>query len=84
MTQENFMKINIHITPNAKNSEVIGEESDLFGGKVLKVKVAAPPIEGKANKELIKILSEYFDVSKSMISIVAGDKSRNKIVEIKK
>lgn len=78
------MKINIHITPNAKRSEVIGEDLDLFGGKTLKVKVSAPPIEGKANKELIKILSEYFDVPKSQISILVGDKSRNKIVEIKK
>jgi hypothetical protein len=76
------MKINIHITPNAKKSEVLGEEMDLFGGKTLKVKVSAPPVEGKANKELIKILSEYFDVPKSKISIVSGDKSRNKIIEI--
>jgi uncharacterized protein len=76
------MKINIRLTPNAKKSEVLGEEQDLFGGKTLRVKVAAPPIEGKANKELINILSEHFKVSKSKISIVAGEKSRNKIVEI--
>lgn len=69
--------------PNAKKSEVLGEESDLFGGKTLRVKVAAPPIEGRANKELIKILSDYFSVSKSKISIVSGEKSKNKIVEIK-
>lgn len=77
------MKINVRITPNAKKSEVLGEEHDLFGGKTLKVKVSAPPIEGKANKELINILSEHFEVSKSKISIVSGDKSRNKIIEIK-
>jgi hypothetical protein len=77
------MKINVHITPNAKKSEVIGEEPDLFGGKTLKIKVAAPPIEGKANKELIKILSEHYNTPKSTIHIVAGDKSRNKLIEIK-
>jgi len=77
------MKTNIHITPNAKKSGVLGEIVDLFGGKTLKVKVAAPPIEGKANKELINILSEHFDVPKSKISIISGEKSRNKIVEIK-
>jgi hypothetical protein len=76
------MKISVHITPNAKKSEVLGEEMDLFGGKTLKVKVSAPPVEGKANKELIKILSEYLDIPKSKISIVSGDKSRNKIIEI--
>ncbi|MDD5731619.1 MAG: DUF167 domain-containing protein [Patescibacteria group bacterium] len=77
------MKISVHLTPNAKKSEILGEQDDLFGGKVLRVKVAAPPIEGKANKELINILSEHFDVPKSKISILSGEKSRNKIVEIK-
>jgi uncharacterized protein len=77
------MKLNIHITPNAKKSEVLGEIIDLFGGKTLKVKVAAPPLEGKANKELINILSEHFKVPKSKISILHGEKSRNKIVEIR-
>ena len=77
------MKINIHLIPNAKKSEVLSEEQDLFGGKTLKVKVAAPPIEGKANKELINLLSKHFDVPKSHIKIIAGEKSRNKIVEIK-
>ena len=78
------MKINIHLTPNAKKSEVLGEEMDLFGGKTLKIKVAAPPVDGKANKELIKVLAEYFDVSKNKVSIISGDKSRNKVIEIQK
>lgn len=83
ITNKSMKKISVYITPNAKKSEVIGEIVDLFGGKTLKVKVAAPPLEGKANKELINILSEYFDVPKSKISIIVGEKSRNKIVEIK-
>jgi uncharacterized protein len=78
------MKISIHITPNAKRTELIGEETNLFGEKYLKIKVAAPPIEGKANKELVDFLAKHFEVSKSNISIVTGDKSRNKIIEIKK
>ena len=77
-----IMKLNIHITPNSKKSEVSGEEIDLFGSKVLRVKVAAPPKEGKANKELIKILSERYDIPKSKVFIIAGEKSRNKVVEI--
>jgi len=77
------MKVKVHIIPNAKKSEVFGEQEDLFGGKTLRVKVAAPPIEGKANKELINILSEHFKVPKNKISILSGHKSRNKIVEIK-
>ena len=85
------MKINVHITPNAKKSEVLGEEHDLsrfdsarrVGGKTLKIKISAPPVEGKANKELVNILSKHFKVSKSKISVVSGHKSRNKIIEIK-
>jgi len=76
------MKINVNITPNAKKSEVVGEQGDLFGNKVLKIKVAAPPIEGKANKELIDFLSNHFKVSKSQIRILSGETSRNKVIEI--
>ena len=85
------MKINVKITPNAKKSEILSEEADLsrfaeprrVGGKYLRVKVAAPPIEGKANRELINILSKHFGVSKNKVTIVSGEKSRNKIVEIR-
>ena len=77
------MKINVHITPNAKKSEVMGNDCNLFGEETLRVKVSAPPVDGKANKELFNILSKHFDVSKSKISIVSGEKSRNKIIEIK-
>ena len=76
------MKLNIHLTPNAKKSEVLGEETNLFGKKCLKVKVAAPPIEGKANKELIETLSKHFKKPKSQIRILKGENSRNKLVEI--
>uniref|UniRef100_A0A7C4M1H2 UPF0235 protein ENT43_00945 n=1 Tax=candidate division CPR3 bacterium TaxID=2268181 RepID=A0A7C4M1H2_UNCC3 len=77
------MKLNIKITPNAKKTEIVGEDITLFGDKVLKIKVATPPVEGKANKELIDFLSSHFKVSKSSIKIMVGDKSRNKIIEIK-
>ena len=78
------MKINVKITPNAKKSEVLSKETDLFGERYLRVKVAAPPIEGKANKELINLLSNHFNISKSKISVFRGEKSRNKIIEIDK
>ncbi len=76
------MKINVRIVPNSKKSEIVGEEDNLFGEKILRIKVASPPIEGKANKELIKVLSEYYNVSKNNIKILRGDKSRSKVLEI--
>jgi len=63
-------------TSNAKNYKIerVGEE--------LIIRVDAPASKGKANKRLLKILSDYFNVPKSNISIKKGLKSRNKVVEI--
>ena len=71
------MKINIIVKPNAKYSEVIRISKFDY-----KVSVDAPASEGEANKRLIEILAEYFEVPKSFISILRGFKSKNKIVEI--
>jgi len=76
------MKINIRLTPNAKKTELLSEETNLFGEKFLRIKVNAPPVEGKANKELIRFLSEHFHTAKSNIKILQGETSRDKIVEI--
>jgi hypothetical protein len=69
------MKQKIKVIPNAKENKVVGES-------ILKVYLKAPPIEGKANKELIKILAKYFSVKKTNIRIVKGNKSKEKLVEI--
>lgn len=70
------MIINVKVILNAKKTEIT--ES----GGVLKIKLTAPPKEGKANKELLKILSRHFKVSKNKIKIVKGERSRIKTVEI--
>jgi len=49
-----------------------------------KIKLKSAPVEGKANKELIDLLSEYFKVAKSQINIVRGETAKNKILDIKK
>ena len=72
------MKIKIRVIPNAKKVE-IKKENDY-----LKIKLKSKPENGKANKELIEILSEYFNISKVKIRILSGLKSRNKVVEIEK
>jgi hypothetical protein len=51
-------------------------------GGALKIKVTAPPREGKANRELIKFLSKLFGVAKSRIAILSGESSRNKRIFI--
>ncbi len=71
------MKISIRVKPNSKESW-IGE----IGPNQLLVKVKAPPHENRANQEVIEILSKYFQVPRSRISILSGLKSKQKMVEI--
>jgi uncharacterized protein (TIGR00251 family) len=47
------------------------------------VKVTAPPEDNKANYKIIELLADYFHTAKSNLKIVSGEKSRNKIVEVK-
>lgn len=70
------MKINVRIKPRSSRGKVEKTESGYV------VYVTEPPVENKANKALVEALSGHFDVPKSRIRIVAGLKSKNKIVEI--
>ncbi|MEM2727054.1 MAG: DUF167 domain-containing protein [Archaeoglobaceae archaeon] len=70
------MRISVRVKPNAKKSgvEKVGEEYVVF--------VKAPPVEGRANAELIEVLADHFKVPKSKIRIVSGGRTKKKIVEI--
>ena len=70
------MKLNIRVITKTKQQKVVKEEGRL------KVYLNAPPIEGKANKELIITLADYFKIKKNKIKIVKGFKSRDKVIEI--
>ncbi|MBR2314040.1 MAG: DUF167 domain-containing protein [Akkermansia sp.] len=77
------MKLALKVTPGAKKNEVLGWEDDYPQvGRVLKLKIAAPPVEGKANKEIILFLAKTLGVSKSSIEVVHGTSGRIKLVEI--
>jgi uncharacterized protein (TIGR00251 family) len=69
--------LRLRVQPNAGRSEVIG----LTDG-VLQVRVAAPPVKGKANKELTALLSQALGLSQSSLTIVKGHTSRNKVIAI--
>ena len=70
------MRLLIKVIPNAKQEKMVKE------GERFKVYLSALAIEGKANKALIEFLSEYFKTRRNKISIIRGEKSRDKIVEI--
>ena len=65
----------VHIVPHARKNEVVGRTGD-----TIKVRLTAPPTEGKANDALVAFLAEKLDVRKSAIEIVAGLKSRDKMI----
>lgn len=71
------MTLRVRVKPRASKSRVLGFKDD-----VLEVAVAAPPVDGAANEELIRTLAEHFDVPKSTIDIVSGHGSRIKLVRI--
>lgn len=71
------MQLKIKVIPNSSRNKLVIKD-----GKITKVKIAAPPVKGKANKELIKFLAKELNVPKSSIKIVKGGKKRNKILEI--
>ena len=75
--KDDAVLLSLHIQPGAKNTRVVG-----WHGSALKIRLAAPPVDGKANACLIAFLSRQFGVAKASISLVSGDTSRAKRVRI--
>ena len=67
--------INCHVQPGASKSGVSG-----LHGDGVKIKLHAPPVDGKANSELVKFIAEFFRVPKSSVEIKSGQSSRKKIL----
>lgn len=65
------------VVPRASKSEIVGEHDS-----ALKIRIAAAPVDGAANAELIKILAKFFAVSKSEIQILSGETSKTKQIKI--
>lgn len=76
------MKLRVRATPNAHRNEVIGWQNDAQAGRILRVRVAAPPVEGKANTELRDFLAQTLNLPKSKVALDKGNASRFKSFEI--
>ncbi len=70
--------ITVRVTPRTAKNEI----HDILDDGTVKIRLTAPPVEGKANKELIKFLSSVLDVPPSSIEILAGQTSHDKLVSI--
>lgn len=69
--------LKVKVEPRSSRSEVVGPY-----GEGIKVKLTSPPVEGRANAELVEVLAKAYGVSKKDIEIVSGQSSKNKIVRI--
>jgi uncharacterized protein (TIGR00251 family) len=69
--------LELKIIPNAPRNEIAG-----WLGPALKVKIHAPALEGRANDELLAFLAETLGVPRRSITLLRGDKSRQKVVQI--
>lgn len=70
-------KIDVIIHPKSSKNEIVGIHDGC-----LKIKLTAPPVDGKANAALIAFLAKKLDIPKSSISIIRGETSRRKTVQI--
>jgi uncharacterized protein (TIGR00251 family) len=71
--QGQCLVLRIYVQPGASDSSFAGD----FDGR-LKIRLKAPPVEGKANKELIRFMAKHLKLSKSSIGILRGETSRKK------
>ncbi len=71
------MIIKIKVEPRSSKSGIVGPYGD-----AIKVKLTSPPVEGKANRELVEVLAKNLGIAKKNIEIISGKSSRNKIVKL--
>lgn len=71
------VELALHIQPRASRTEVAGAHGD-----ALKIRLAAPPVDGEANAELVRFLAKTLKVPKSAVTIVRGATGRRKTVQV--
>jgi uncharacterized protein (TIGR00251 family) len=67
----------VHVQPRASRTEVVGRHGD-----AIKIRVAAPPVDGAANDELVRFLAGRLGVRRARVRVAAGMSSREKRIEI--
>jgi uncharacterized protein len=76
-TRENAVRVHVHAQPGARRSRVAGEY-----GAALKIQIHAPPVDGKANAELIDFLVVRLGCRRAQLQLLSGEASREKTVQI--
>jgi hypothetical protein len=74
---KNGISVAVRVHPRAKIDAITGQAGD-----VLKLSLTAPPVEGRANEACIAFFAKFFAVSRSSVTIAAGQSSRNKVIRV--
>lgn len=82
MSDLTLTQLVVRVTPNARKSDFAGWGMDEKGRSVLLIKLGAPPVDGKANVELIAFLAKSLGCAKSQITLLRGEGSRQKVLEL--
>ncbi len=77
-----MIRFPVRVQPGARSDEIVGWVADAQGGEMLKVRLRAAAVEGKANAALIDFLAESLGVRPRQISIERGEKSREKMIAV--
>ena len=76
--QDRGLTFAVRIVPRASRSEIAGEHNG-----ALRVRIAAPPVSGAANRELVRTLAKIFKLPQNAVEIVSGATSKNKTVRLR-
>ncbi|MFA6429627.1 MAG: DUF167 domain-containing protein [Patescibacteria group bacterium] len=71
------MILSVTLIPSASQDEIVG-----WVGSAIKIRIAAPPVDGKANAELLRFLAKRVGLAQSDLAIVGGQTSKHKRIEI--
>lgn len=74
--EKNQILLTLRIIPNSSKNEIIKTEG------MIKVKITAPPVDGKANKALVEFLSKTFKIPKTSFKIIKGETSKDKTLSV--
>lgn len=75
--KDDAVYLNVRVVPRASKDEIQGPYGD-----ALKIRIQAPPVEGKANAYLVKFLSKHWKIPRSAIELLSGETGRNKRLRI--
>jgi uncharacterized protein len=76
-SRDGGVRIRVRVQPRASRTEVVGEYGD-----AIRVRIASPPVDGAANRELERFLAKALGVPASRVTVIAGSTGRSKVVEV--